>query len=66
MESFCANAVVFTGEAINVSSGLGFNGYTENGVARWDLIDNADILKIEVSLLLSRFRFAFYISMPRF
>lgn len=35
------------GEAINVSSGLGFNGYSEKGVARWDLIDNADILKIE-------------------
>lgn len=35
------------GEAVNVSSGLGFNGYSEKGNAKWDLIDNADILKIE-------------------
>ena len=33
---------------MNVSSGLGFNGYDDQGRARWDLVDNADIWKIEV------------------
>ena len=42
---FC---MLFTGEAVNVSSGLGYNGVDEKGKARWDLIDNADILQIEV------------------
>lgn len=41
----------WAGEAVNVSSGLGFNGYSEKGNAKWDLIDNADILKIEVSCI---------------
>jgi len=36
------------GEAVNVSSGLGYNGVDENGKARWNLVDNADILQIEV------------------
>ena len=36
------------GESVNVISGLGFNGYDEKGVSRWDLIDNADIVKVEV------------------
>ena len=39
-----------TGEAVNASSGLGFNGYDEKGKAKWDLIDNADIFKIEVCI----------------
>lgn len=39
---------LLTGEAVNVSSGLGFNGYDDKGRARWDLVDNADIWKIEV------------------
>jgi len=34
---------------VNVAAGLGFNGYDEKGVARWDLIDNADIYKVEVT-----------------
>jgi hypothetical protein len=33
-----------------VNAGLGFNGYNESGDAQWNLIDNADIVAIEVSL----------------
>lgn len=36
------------GEAVNSSSGLGFNGYDQLGRAKWDLIDNADIFHVEV------------------
>jgi lysophospholipid acyltransferase 1/2 len=36
-------------EAVNVSCGLGYNGVDERGQARWNLVDNADILKIELS-----------------
>ena len=36
------------GEAVNVSSGLGYNGVDEKGKAQWNLVDNADILQIEV------------------
>ena len=36
------------GESVNTNAGLGFNGYDDRGVARWDLIDNADIAKVEV------------------
>jgi len=35
---------------VNVSSGLGYNGVDEKGRARWNLVDNADILQIEVLL----------------
>lgn len=41
---------MIVGEAVNASCGLGFNGYDEEGKARWDLVDNAGILKIEVHL----------------
>jgi lysophospholipid acyltransferase 1/2 len=37
------------GESVNVNAGLGFNGYDKDGNARWDLIDNADITKVELS-----------------
>ena len=40
--------MVCVGEAVNVSSGLGYNGVDEKGRARWNLVDNADILQIEV------------------
>lgn len=36
-------------DAICNNSGLGFNGYDEEGNARWDLISNIDIFKFEVS-----------------
>jgi lysophospholipid acyltransferase 1/2 len=35
-------------DAICNASGLGFNGYTASGKAKWDLISNVDILKFEV------------------
>ena len=34
-----------------MNAGFGFNGYDEHGNARWDLIDNANIWKIEVTAL---------------
>jgi len=40
--------ILLAGEAVNVSSGLGYNGVDEKGRARWNLVDNADILQIEV------------------
>lgn len=36
-------------DAICNNSGLGFNGYSEDGSTRWDLISNINILKFEVS-----------------
>lgn len=35
-------------DAICNLSGLGFNGYTENGTPKWDLVSNVDILGFEV------------------
>ncbi|KAL0102364.1 hypothetical protein PUN28_018705 [Cardiocondyla obscurior] len=37
-------------DAICNNSGLGFNGYDEQGNARWDLISNVDVYKFETSL----------------
>ncbi|KAK2184634.1 hypothetical protein NP493_259g00013 [Ridgeia piscesae] len=37
------------GEAVNNASGFGFNGYNENGVAKWDLITNVNIYEIETA-----------------
>ncbi|XP_046437718.1 lysophospholipid acyltransferase 6-like [Daphnia pulex] len=39
-------------DAICNASGLGFNGYTSSGKAKWDLISNVDILKFECGLSL--------------
>ena len=36
-------------EIVCNSSGLGFNGYDENGKAKWDLQTNVHILNVEVS-----------------
>ena len=36
-------------EAINNNAGLGFNGYDKTGKPKWDLLDNVDIIKLEVS-----------------
>jgi lysophospholipid acyltransferase 1/2 len=38
------------GEAVNNASGLGFNGYDENGKAKWDLVTNIRILELEVNI----------------
>ena len=46
-------------DAICNASGLGFNGHTPQGVEKWDLISNVDIIPVEVSLLSSLFHFAF-------
>lgn len=37
------------GEAICNAAGFGFNGYTNDGKARWNLISNVDIVTIETS-----------------
>jgi len=37
-----------TGEAVNYSAGLGFNGYDEAGRSKWNLLDNAEIYFVEV------------------
>jgi len=39
-------------DAICNASGLGFNGYSEGGDPKWDLISNVDILKFEFGLSL--------------
>lgn len=36
-------------DAVNNASGLGFNGYDESGNAKWDLVSNVRILKVEVN-----------------
>jgi lysophospholipid acyltransferase 1/2 len=36
------------GDAVNNASGLGFNGYDQNGKSKWDLITNATFLETEV------------------
>lgn len=36
------------GEAVNNASGFGFNGYDQNGEAKWNLITNVNIVEIEV------------------
>lgn len=35
-------------DAICNLSGLGFNGYSADGTARWDLVSNVDVLGFEV------------------
>ena len=35
-------------ELVNNASGLGFNGYDSNGNAKWDLLTNVNIMKLEV------------------
>lgn len=37
-------------DAVNNASGLGFNGYDDQGNAKWDLVTNVRIIAIEVSL----------------
>ncbi|KAJ8676449.1 hypothetical protein QAD02_012236, partial [Eretmocerus hayati] len=39
-------------DAICNNSGLGFNGYDEDGIARWDLVTNVDAFKFETALSL--------------
>ena len=44
---FC---LYFSAEACNVSSGFGFNGYDDRGHAKWNQLDNAIVLKVEVNV----------------
>ena len=37
-----------SGEAVNYSAGLGFNGYDERGRSKWNLLDNAEVFYVEV------------------
>ena len=37
------------GEAVNNAAGLGFQGYDEKGQPIWDLVNNVDIFRLEVS-----------------
>lgn len=39
-------------DAICNNSGLGFNGYDDNGKSKWDLISNIDVISFEVILFL--------------
>jgi lysophospholipid acyltransferase 1/2 len=36
------------GDAVNNASGLGFNGYDDNGEAKWNLVTNINIFALEV------------------
>ena len=38
-------------DAVNNASGLGFNGYDEHGNAKWDLVTNVNIFKLEVIII---------------
>ena len=35
-------------DAVNNASGFGFNGFTESGTAKWDLVTNIAPLGVEV------------------
>ena len=37
-------------DAVNNASGLGFNGYDEYDNAKWDLVTNIRIIKLEVAI----------------
>lgn len=37
-----------TAEVVNISAGLGFNGYDEHGQPLFNLMENAEPLKVEV------------------
>jgi len=42
----------YLSESVNNLAGLGFNGWDGNGNAKWDIISNVDITKVELSLSL--------------
>lgn len=39
---------------MNISAGLGFSGYDEHGEAQFDLLENADAVKVEVGFVFNR------------
>lgn len=38
------------GEASCNASGMGFNGYSNDGHPKWDLMSNVDIIRFEVKI----------------
>ncbi len=40
--------VWYMSDSINNLCGLGFSGYDEKGMAKWDLISNVNMLKVEL------------------
>ena len=49
--------LLLSAEAMNNFCGLGFNGFDENGRARWNRMTIVNILKIEVRLCVCSFFF---------
>ena len=46
---------ILAAEAIQNGSGFGFNGYDENGKAKWDLVQNVVIRHVEVDVVNSNY-----------
>lgn len=46
-------SLYLSGQSITTNAGLGFRGYDDHGEPCWDLVDNADIWKVEVATLFS-------------
>ena len=40
--------IAFLAEAVNNMGGLGFNGFDENGIAKWDRLTIVNVLRLEV------------------
>lgn len=40
--------IAFLAEAVNNVGGLGFNGFDENGIAKWDRLTIVNVLRLEV------------------
>ena len=40
--------IAFLAEAVNNMGGLGFNGFDENGTAKWDRLTIVNVLRLEV------------------
>ena len=40
--------IAFLAEAVNNMGGLGFNGFDENGIAKWDRLNIVNVLRLEV------------------
>ena len=40
--------IAFSAEAVNNMGGLGFNGFDENGIAKWDRLTIVNVLRLEV------------------
>ena len=56
----CLVIFFVTAEAVNNMCGLGFNGYDENGKAKWNRVTNINILKVEVTFSFFSFEAGFF------